>query len=357
MVVVYKVGSPPLHLSTRIKHTSVSSLPLQQDVHSTGPPHLNTTQSKPAMPSFAPDRDIPSLAGKVLLITGGTAGLGLGSITELSKHSPAHIFFTGRNRKSADSLIAKLSTSAPDVRITFIPCDISSLNSVREAAAAFTAQTQRLDILMLNAGIMAVDPSLSVDHYEIQFATNYLGHTLLVRRLLPLLERTAEQHGDARIVNLTSTAYGQAPSNGVDFATLKTSQASLGGMLPVPGGKWSRYGQSKVAQMLYSQELAKRHPTLTSVSVHPGVIQTALFDHVDFFTKLPTMFFKKTPLEQGHWQQCWAATCPKSGLKNGEYYEPGGVVGVRTTRASKDVQLAAKLWEWTEKELDAFERK
>ncbi|TKA70685.1 hypothetical protein B0A55_07001 [Friedmanniomyces simplex] len=309
------------------------------------------------MPSFAPARDIPSLAGKVILITGGTAGLGQGSITELSKHSPTHIFFTGRNRKSADSLIAELNISAPDVKITFIPCDISSLDSVREAAATFTAQAQRLDILMLNAGIMAVDPNLSVDGYEIQFATNYLGHTLLVRCLLPLLKKTAEQHGDARIINMTSTAYAQAPSNGVDFATLKTTQASLGGMIPIPGGKWSRYGQAKLAQMLYSQELAKRYPVLTSLSVHPGVIRTALFEHVSFLTKLPTMFMKTTPVEEGHYQQCWAATCAKGGLQNGEYYEPMGVVGARSTRASKDAKLAAKLWEWTEKELDAFEKK
>ncbi|KAK5721805.1 hypothetical protein LTR15_006397 [Elasticomyces elasticus] len=315
-----------------------------------------TVKANSTMPSFNPENDIPSLAGKVILITGGTAGLGKGSIVELAKHAPEHIFFTGRNQKSADSLIASAKKTSPNVNIDFIQCDISSLASVNAAAATVTAKASRLDILMLNAGIMAVDPGLSVDGYEIQFATNYLGHTLLVRRLLPLLLSTAERFGDARVINMTSTGYAQAPRNGVDFATIKTTQENLGTLMG-GGSKWARYGQSKVAQMLYSQELAKRYPALTSLSIHPGVIQTGLFDNVSFLTKLPTMFMKKTPVAEGHYMQCWGATAARSTLQNGEYYEPMGVVGKCSTSASKDTKLAARLWEWTEKELQAYEEK
>ncbi|KAK5707239.1 hypothetical protein LTR17_020872 [Elasticomyces elasticus] len=316
----------------------------------------HTVKASSTMSTFNPEKDIPSLAGKVILVTGGTAGLGQGSILELAKHQPEHIFFTGRNQKSADSLIASVKRTAPDVNIDFIPCDISSLASVDAAAATVTTKASRLDILMLDAGIMAVDPALSVDGYEIQFATNYLGHTLLVRRLLPLLLSTAERFGDARVINMTSTGYAQAPPSGVDFATVKTTQENLGTLMG-GGSKWARYGQSKVAQMLYSQELAKRYPALTSLSIHPGVIQTGLFDNVSFLTKLPTMFMKKTPVAEGHYMQCWGATAARSKLQNGEYYEPMGVVGKRSTSASKDTKLAASLWEWTEKEFEAFERK
>ncbi|KAK3067218.1 hypothetical protein LTR53_016036, partial [Teratosphaeriaceae sp. CCFEE 6253] len=310
----------------------------------------------PAMPTFNPDRDIPSLVGKVILITGGTAGLGAGSVEELAKHEPAQIMFTGRNQKSADALIAKINKTSPKVKVTFVPCDVSSLASVRDAAATFTREAERLDILMLNAGIMAVDPSVSVDGYEIQFATNYLGHALLVRHLLPILQSTADRYGDVRVIEMTSTGHAQAPRNGIDFATLKTDQASLGYSYIPTMSKWARYGQGKLAQMLYSQELAKRYPALTSVSVHPGVILTDLVTRVSFATQIPTMFMKKTPVDEGHYHQCYMVTCPKTAVVNGEYYEPTGVLGKKSSNG-KDAKLAAKLWEWTEKELAAFERK
>ena len=208
---------------------------------------------------------------------------------------------------------------------------------------------------MLNAGIMAVEPALSVDGYETQFATNHLGHALLVKLLLPVMQETARQPGaDVRIINMTSIAYQQAPKQGIDFATLRTTQDSLGGM--IPGGKWARYGQSKLAQLLYSQELAKHYPEITTISVHPGIILTGLFENVGFFTKLPVLLIssgKRTPVEEGHYNQCWAATCEKSKLRNGEYYEPIGKVGKRTTKQAKDVKLAGRLWEWTQKEVES----
>lgn len=303
---------------------------------------------------FNPDRDIPSLAGKVIFITGGTAGLGAGSIVELAKHGPEHIFFSGRNQTRADALIQKVGKTSSNVRLTFLKFDISSLASVQRAADAFKEQSNRLDILMLNAGIMAVDPAVSADGYEIQFATNHLGHALLVKLLLPIMLETARKSdGDVRVVNMASVAYEQAPKMGIDFATLKTPQTSLGS--PIVGRKWVRYGQSKVAQLLYSQELAQRYSEITSVSVHPGFIFTGLFDNVDFLTKLPVLLLsmgKRTPVEEGHYNQCWAATCAKQKLQNGEYYEPIGQIGKRSTKAARDENLAHELWTWTEKALE-----
>jgi NAD(P)-dependent dehydrogenase (short-subunit alcohol dehydrogenase family) len=91
----------------------------------------------------------------------GTTGLGAGSITALAKHDPAHILFSGRNEKSAEALESSIRTASPGVKLTFIRCDISSLASVQECARTITATTDRLDILMLNAGIMAKPPSTS----------------------------------------------------------------------------------------------------------------------------------------------------------------------------------------------------
>ncbi|KAK4499253.1 hypothetical protein PRZ48_009766 [Zasmidium cellare] len=306
--------------------------------------------------TFNPTKDIPSLSGKVLLITGGTAGLGAGSILELSKHQPAHIYFSGRNQTKANELIARVQKTSPNVPVTFIKCDIASLKSVQEAAATFKSQAERLDILMLNAGIMATPASTSPEGYEIQFATNHLGHALLVKLLMPLMEATAAQpNADVRIVNMSSYAYKQAPSNGIDFATLKTPQANLGGM--IPGPRWSRYGQSKLAQLLYSQEIAKHHPSITSVSVHPGFIMTGLFDGLPFMTALPPLLMslgKRTPVEEGHFAQCWAATAEKGSVVNGGYYEPIGKLTVPSTRQGKDERLAGELWTWTQRELEGW---
>lgn len=204
---------------------------------------------------------------------------------------------------------------------------------------------------MLNAGIMAVDPGVSADGYEIQFATNHLGHALLVNLVMPLLQHTAKQpDGDVRVVNMTSIAYEQAPRQGIDFDTLKTDQSNLGMMMM---HKWARYGQSKLAQMLYTDELARHYPEITWVSIHPGVILTDLFANVDFMTKLPVLLInlgRTTPVEQGFHNQVWAATCDKKKLRNGAYYEPIGTLGKRSTKQSKDEKLAKRLWDWTQQQ-------
>ncbi len=247
---------------------------------------------------------------------------------------------------------------SPNVKLTFLKCDISSLASVQECSQTLKAATDRLDILFLNAGIMAVDGATSIDGYEIQWATNQMGHALLVKLLLPLLQHTTQQPGaDVRVINLTSIAYQQAPKPlGIDFETLKSKQEKLSRSMTLPP-RWARYGQSKLAQLLYTEQLAKHYPEVTFVSVHPGVILTGLFENVSLAMKLPVLLSsmgKRTPVEEGHFNQCWAATCAKSSLKNGEYYEPIGEIGNRTTLQAKDKELGERLWEWTQKELEAF---
>lgn len=114
--------------------------------------------------------------------------------------------------------------------------DLAELASVK-AAIAKTFMHDRLDILIANAGIMAHPPGLSKDGYEIQFATNHLGHAMVIRELLPVLLRTAEMPGsDVRIVCLTSTGWRGHPGAGIEFDHLKTTQESW--LL----GSWVRYG-------------------------------------------------------------------------------------------------------------------
>jgi NAD(P)-dependent dehydrogenase (short-subunit alcohol dehydrogenase family) len=126
-------------------------------------------------------------------------------------------------------LITKIKTAAPTVEVIFIECDISSLASTHVAAKQFLAQSDRLDVLMCNAGVMAIPPAVSKDGYEIQFATNHLGHALLIKLFLPLMLATAERpNSDVRIINMSSTAYSSTPKLGIEFDKLKTDQSSCG---------------------------------------------------------------------------------------------------------------------------------
>lgn len=291
----------------------------------------------------------------LLTSSAGTTGLGAETISFVAAKNPAHIFFSGRNQKRASELISKIQHTSPSTKLTFIECDLSSLASVQSAAKKFMSESDRLDVLMLNAGIMATPASLSKDGYEIQFATNHLGHALLIKLLAPTLLRTAEQPSpDVRIINLASVAYSNAPSQGIEFSKLKTKNAYYGGMMSP--NKWVCYGQSKLANLLYPIELAKHYPSITSVAVHPGFIKTELHRNENFMDRIIVNMLADKWLDQkeGAYTQTWAATVAKEKLESGAYYEPVGVKTVPKKKQGKDKGLAKELWEWTEKELESW---
>ncbi|KAJ5650553.1 uncharacterized protein N7484_004276 [Penicillium longicatenatum] len=302
--------------------------------------------------NFNTESDISDLSGKTIFITGGTSGLGAQSAIRLSKHNPSHIYISGRNAQSAERVITQIHNSGSKTEVTFIPCNLASLDSVKQAISKFTSETTHLDILMCNAGVMAQGPGLTKDGYEIQFGTNHLGHALLIRRLLPLLETTASEGGDARIIILTSQGFLLHPSAGIVFDDLRTTQECL---FP---GPWRRYGQSKLANLLYARELAKRYPGILSVAVHPGVAATDLVGSQGFLNKAfiyTTNFGKLLRPEEGAHNQCWAATIARDRIESGMYYEPvGKQERERLDKTAKDDVLAGKLWDWTEKVLDGF---
>ncbi|KAH7138848.1 hypothetical protein B0J11DRAFT_423914, partial [Dendryphion nanum] len=283
----------------------------------------------------------------------GTAGLGIETIKHLAAHSPAHIYFSGRNSKAGDTLVAELGAKYPDVGFTFVQMDLSSLASIKNAVEKCFTHS-RLDILVNNAGIMAMPPALSTDGYEIQFATNHLGHAMLLRQLLPTLLKTAEQPGtDVRVISLSSLGFRGHPLNGIEFAKLEAgSTLSLIFM-----GSWIRYGQSKLANILYASELARLHPSITSISVHPGVVKTPLVSSQKWYNRwfiYVSQFLIGVKLlepEQGAWNTVWAASAAKKeDLRNGGFYTPVGVDGWKSVldKTARNEELAAKLWVWTE---------
>ncbi|KAI9731321.1 MAG: hypothetical protein M1834_005224 [Cirrosporium novae-zelandiae] len=314
---------------------------------------------------FDPENDIPDLSGKVIFVTGGNAGLGKAAILQFAKHQPAHIYLSGRDATKGATAVEEIKAAIPDAAITFIEADLASLSSVSRAAKEFMSKSSRLDILMCNAGVMALSPALSEDHYEIQFGTNHLGHALLIKLLLPTLLHTASSPpssssptsptSDVRIIFLTSVGFALTPPGGILFPDLHTSQSNLSG----PMGPWYRYGQSKLANILYASELALRYPTLTTVSIHPGVVNTQLISRIQresLIERIHGWFLQmcaSTDVEAGAYNQVWAATTSGENLVNGEFYEPVGRVG-RHTGYSRSEKLRGELWEWTQKELEGW---
>ena len=297
--------------------------------------------------TFDPSHDIPDLSGKVALVTGGNAGLGKETVLQLAKHQPSRLYLAARTASKAEAAIRDIRATVPNANITFLQLDLASLKSVQEASDTFLASSDRLDILINNAGIMAQPEGLTTDGYELQFGTNHMGHALLTKRLLPVLQKTSQQPGsDVRVVSLSSAGIRNAPPMGVDYSTIKTSMANH--------STFTRYGQSKAANIIFASELARRYPTITSVSCHPGVIDTELstpFKNSGGWKGLGfglVVRLMGISLADGAKNQLWCAT--GNGVISGRFYLPVGAVGAGRGFPD-DEALGKQLWEWTETEL------
>ncbi|KAL8814340.1 MAG: hypothetical protein Q9223_006424 [Gallowayella weberi] len=296
---------------------------------------------------FSPDSDIPDLSGKVIIVTGGNTGLGKESVLQLAKHNPSRIFLAARTPSKAEASIEEIKKVVPSASITYLKLDLCSFKSVATAAHEFQSQSTRLDILLNNAGIMATPLAETEDGYEAQFGTNHLGHALLTKLLLPTLLSTAREEGsDVRIVNVSSEAHQLAPRpQGILFDKFKLYKE----------GAWTRYGQSKLANILFTKELARRYPEITSAAIHPGVILTDLYSpyqqsnlFLRYGVKLLGPLFM-TDIATGTLNQLWAAAGKKAEVGSGKYYTPVAKSSSGSKWAQKD-DLAQELWDWTEKE-------
>ncbi|KAF2227219.1 oxidoreductase [Elsinoe ampelina] len=299
--------------------------------------------------SFNPDQDIPDLSGKVIIVTGGNSGLGKESIRQFVKHKPKAVFLAARTEAKAQSAIEEIKKETPDANIQYLNLDLGDLDSVATAAKDFNSRADRLDILMNNAGMLAQDFSLTPQGYELSLGTNHMGHALLTKLLLPTLLRTAEDSSaDVRIVNLSSVGH--------HFAAL-TRGLVLDAQASAKVWNWSRYGTSKLANLLHARALKKRYPQITAVSCHPGTINTQLFHgERDWWADTPVIgfFFRNihyflSSVDSGAKNQLWCAVGPKEEVRSGFYFEPVGKRsgwGLYTGEAE-----AERLWAFTEEEL------
>jgi NAD(P)-dependent dehydrogenase (short-subunit alcohol dehydrogenase family) len=279
--------------------------------------------------------DIPDLAGRRAVVTGANSGLGFQIARELAHHGAQvtlAVRDTGRGEEAAQQI--------GDVEVARL--DLADLSSVRSFADGYSGA---LDLLVNNAGVMALPRRLTKDGFEMQLGTNHLGHFALTGLLLPKL---LEAPG-ARVVTMSSGAHAIGRIN---FDNLQGERRYQ---------RWLAYGQSKLANLLFAFELARRAALadldLTSVAAHPGYAATNLQTQgarmensraKAVMAELGNKLFAQSDA-QGALPALYAATMPD--VSGGEYFGPDGRSGMRghptrahTTKAARDPELAARLW-------------
>ena len=271
-----------------------------------------------------------SLTGKTILVTGCNSGLGLESMRVLALRG-ATVLGTARTLDKARGACATVGGQTVPYA-----CELSEPQSVRACVEAVKRDGHRLDALVCNAGIMALPKREQAFGVELQLFTNHIGHFILVTGLLDQLT------DDGRVVMLSSAAHKMAPKEGILFDDLGADRAYK---------PWVHYGQSKLANLLFAKELARRFTGTrkTANAVHPGVIQTNLGRHMNpvlnFFFGLGTHIALKT-VPQGAATQLYAAVHPAAAGISGAYFADSNVAKSRPD--ADDAALARRLWEVSE---------
>jgi NAD(P)-dependent dehydrogenase (short-subunit alcohol dehydrogenase family) len=293
--------------------------------------------------------DIPDLIGKRAVITGVTGGLGFSTARELARRG-AELVVTARNASKADDAIGELRSEVPGVTVDVVALDLADLSDTKRAAGEVATGYDRIDILVNNAGIMATPRNSSADGFELQIATNHLGHFAWTATLWPLLKAS-----DARIVTVSSLMHARAI--GFDLRTL-TPEGS-----PRRYGRWKSYSESKLANLSFALELNRRVKAaglgVVSVGAHPGYALTNLQKTGTSLggginALAGTAFHQVSRIvaqsaEMGAWPLLRAATDPS--LTGGEYVGPSSLGQTRgrprlvgMTRWARDEDLADNLW-------------
>jgi WW domain-containing oxidoreductase len=274
------------------------------------------------------------LEGRTFLVTGCNSGLGLETVRVLALRG-AHVLATARSEAKAAEACAGLDGLRDKTEP--LACELSDPASVRACVARVAERGHELHGVICNAGIMAL-PELQQSHgYELQFFTNHIGHFILVTGLL---DRLAD---GGRVVMVSSAAHNRAPAAGIDFDNLGGDK----GYNP-----WTAYGQSKLANILFSKALAKKlaQSGKTANALHPGVINTNLGRSIPGVARLALSVAAPIALKsiaQGAATQCFVATHPSLARVSGEYFADCNVA--TPSRLSRNDDLADRLWAESER--------
>jgi NAD(P)-dependent dehydrogenase (short-subunit alcohol dehydrogenase family) len=289
---------------------------------------------------------IPDQRGRTAIVTGANSGLGLVTARELARRG-ARVILACRNVDKGAKAAREIEAAALGAEVELAPLDLGDLSSVQAFADSFRSSHEGdgLDLLINNAGVMAPPRRQTADGFELQLGTNLLGHFALTARLIELMQGRA----DARVVTLSSNAHKMGR---IDFEDLQSERHYT---------RWGAYGQSKLADLMFSLELDRRlrasGSSVKSVAAHPGYaatnLQTAAAPALDRIVMQFTNLIVAQSADMGALPSLYAATYP--GLEGGSYVGPDGIGEFRghphlvsPNRAARDEQAAARLWSVSE---------
>jgi len=293
--------------------------------------------------------NIPDLTHKVALVTGANSGLGYQTTLALARKG-AQVIMACRSRQKGEQALAQIKRAVPAAALDFRELDLGNLQSVRAFAEGVRSAYDRLDLLINNAGVMALPYRETADGFEMQFGVNHLGHFALTGLLLDLLLATP----GARVVTVSSLMHRNGRINFDDLQSQKQYS------------KWAAYGQSKLANLLFAYELQRRLTAVSastiSVATHPGYAATHLQEagpNMEGATlqkqimDLANKIFAQSAA-MGALPTLYAATA--ADVHGGEFYGPDGFGGARgyptrtdSSPRSHDMAAAVKLWQVSEK--------
>ncbi|KAA1476963.1 NAD-P-binding protein [Dentipellis sp. KUC8613] len=308
-------------------------------------------ESFPPKPIWSVE-DMPDLGGKVIIVTGGNAGIGKETVKNFLRRG-AKVYIASRSEERVCTAIHDLKAETGKEAL-FLKLDLSDLKSVKAAAEEFLSKETKLDILFDNGGILCPSfDTFTAQGYDMQFGTNVLGHFYLNKLLLPLLISTAEaakQRGedpDVRIVNTSSYAHMFLKT--LEFDTFKDSPKRR------KADPMDLYGQSKFGGIVMAKELARRYGDkgIISNSFHPGNIKTDIINNIPYLQRI---FLEMIlyDVSYGVLTGLYAAVSPEGKAHNGAYFVPFARLG-KALPETDNPKLGADLWTWMEEQVTAFE--
>jgi NAD(P)-dependent dehydrogenase (short-subunit alcohol dehydrogenase family) len=283
------------------------------------------------------EADIPDQTGRTALITGANTGIGFEAARALAEHG-ARVLLGCRNLDKANSAATRIRAAAPEADVEVLELNLADLASVRKAAEIVNAEPH-LDLLINNAGVMAIPKSTTADGFEMQFGTNHLGHFALTGLLIDRLNANP----GARVVSVSSNGHRMGR---VDFDDLAADRRYH---------RWLRYGMTKVSNLLFIYELQRRleasKATTIAVACHPGGSNTELGRDAGLLMRWsqPAANWVMQSAAMGALPTVRAATDPS--VKGSEYYGPDGLtqtrgypIKVHSNTYSHRRDIAARLW-------------
>ena len=288
--------------------------------------------------------DVPGQSGRVVVITGSNTGVGYEAAAVLANKG-AHVVLAVRNLDKGEDAKARITATNPNANVSVQELDLASLASVRKAADELRATHPRIDVLINNAGVMTIDKAGTEDGFELQFGTNHLGHFALTGLLLENMLAVS----DSRVVTMSSPGHRVLATIDFDHLTLDSSY-----------NRYTGYGKSKLANLLFTYELARRlkakgAPTI-ALAAHPGSSSTELLRNVPGLIRKPVQFAWTRYAQSaamGALPPLRAATDPNA--QSGQYYWPDGRGEQRghpkvidSSATSHDEDLQRRLWRASE---------